>query len=125
MVIAALLLGTCFDTDGAVSADAALARHIEEIVGVELMRQWATAASVKLENGRRNTAPGHVRRAEEIIEAEARDAPTIEEGAHRVSVSASSLSAVSGNSAVFLHVLFSQHNGLKGSWKTMNSCRMA
>lgn len=77
---------------GTVSADAALARHIEEILCVELMRQWAMAAGVQLENGSRSAAPGYVRRAEEIMQAEARDAPTIGDVARRVGVSGRALS---------------------------------
>lgn len=77
---------------GPVSADAALARHVEEMLCVELLRQWATAAGVRLEVGARTAAPGYVRRAEEIMEAEARDAPTIGEVAQRVGVSARTLS---------------------------------
>ncbi len=57
--------------------NAALARHIEEILCVELLRQWAGAAGVALESGARCAAPGYVRRAEEIMAAEAREAPAI------------------------------------------------
>ncbi|MBA83150.1 AraC family transcriptional regulator [Thalassobius sp. S69A] len=77
---------------GALCADAALARHIEEILCVELLRQWAAGAGLKLEDGARAAAPGYVRRAEEIFEAEARDAPTIGDVAQRVGVSARTLS---------------------------------
>ncbi len=77
---------------GAVSADAVLARHIEEILCVELLRHWASAAGLKLEDGARSAAPSYVRRAEEIMEAEAREAPTIGEIAQRVGVSARTLS---------------------------------
>ncbi|MGH1356246.1 MAG: AraC family transcriptional regulator [Thalassovita sp.] len=77
---------------GAVAADAVLARHIEEMLCVELLRQWATAAGLRLETGARAAAPGYVRRAEEILESEARDGPTIGEVAQRVGVSARTLS---------------------------------
>lgn len=78
--------------DGSVHADAALARHIEEMLCVELLRQWAAAAGLSLERGARAAAPGYVRAAEQIFEAEARDAPTIGQVARRVGVSARTLS---------------------------------
>ncbi|KEO50786.1 AraC family transcriptional regulator [Thioclava pacifica] len=78
---------------GLVPADAAIARHIEEVLCVELLRQWAAAAGLKLEDGARSAAPGYVRRAEEILTAEAREAPVIGEVAQRVGVSARTLSA--------------------------------
>lgn len=77
---------------GTIAADAALARHIEEVLCVELLRHWAARAGVKLESGARAAAPGYVRRAEEIFEAEARDAPTVGDVAKRVGVSARTLS---------------------------------
>jgi AraC-like DNA-binding protein len=76
--------------DGA--ADTAMARHIEEILCVELLRHWAEAAGLSLETGARCAAPGYVRRAEEIMEAEAREAPSIGEVAGRVGVTARTLS---------------------------------
>ncbi|MBO6867464.1 MAG: AraC family transcriptional regulator [Thalassococcus sp.] len=77
---------------GTIAADAALARHIEEVLCVELLRHWAARAGVKIESGARAAAPGYVRRAEEIFEAEARDAPTVGDVAKRVGVSARTLS---------------------------------
>ncbi|ATG49059.1 AraC family transcriptional regulator [Celeribacter ethanolicus] len=77
---------------GVVAEDAAIARHLEEILCVELLRQWAGAAGVKLEGGARAAAPRYVRQAEAIMEAEARQAPTIGEIAKRVGVSARTLS---------------------------------
>lgn len=74
------------------AADTAIARHIEEILCVELLRQWAGAAGVSLENGARCAAPRYVRRAEEIMEAEAREAPSIGDIAQRVGVTARTLS---------------------------------
>ena len=73
-------------------SDAAMARHIEEMLCVELLRQWSGAAGFSLENGARCAAPGYVRRAEEIMEAEAREAPSIGDVAQRVGVSARTLS---------------------------------
>ncbi|WP_425074174.1 AraC family transcriptional regulator [Sagittula sp. S175] len=74
------------------SADAAMARHIEEILCVELLRQWSAAAGLSLDTGARCAAPRYVRKAEEIMEAEARDAPSIGEVARRVGVTARTLS---------------------------------
>ena len=42
--------------EGAIASDAALARHIEEILCVELLRQWASAAALDLESGARCAA---------------------------------------------------------------------
>ncbi len=77
---------------GGVPPDTALARHLEETLCVELLRQWAAAAGVNLESGARAAAPGYVRRAEEIFAAEAREAPTVGAVANRVGVSARTLS---------------------------------
>ncbi|MGG7568073.1 AraC family transcriptional regulator [Rhodovulum sp. DZ06] len=77
---------------GALPGAAALSRHLEEILCLELLRQWAGAAGLRLEAGAREAAPGYVRRAEEILEAEARAAPVIGEVARRVGVSARTLS---------------------------------
>jgi AraC-like DNA-binding protein len=78
--------------NGPVPADTAIARHLEETLCVELLRQWAQSAGVRLDGGARTAAPGYVRRAEEIMAAEAQDAPTIGEVAARVGVSARTLS---------------------------------
>lgn len=72
--------------------DAALTRHLEETLCLELLRNWAAAAGVRLEGGARAAAPGYVRRAEEILSAEAREAPVIGDVARRVGVSARTLS---------------------------------
>ncbi|MEY8880938.1 AraC family transcriptional regulator [Donghicola sp. XS_ASV15] len=74
------------------AGSAAIARHIEEILCVELLRHWAGAAGFSLENGARCAAPGYVRRAEEILAAEAREAPAIGDVAQRVGVTARTLS---------------------------------
>lgn len=78
--------------DGVIAADGVMARHIEEILCVELLRQWAAAAGINLETGARSAAPAYVRAAEEIMEAEMREAPTIGDVARRVGVSARTLS---------------------------------
>ncbi len=77
---------------GAMPADGALGRHLEEIICLELLRQWAGGAGVALENGARTAAPWYVRQAEEIFSTEARDAPLVGEVAQRVGVSARTLS---------------------------------
>ncbi|WP_095588080.1 AraC family transcriptional regulator [Actibacterium ureilyticum] len=77
---------------GPVPADGALGRHLEEIICLELLRQWAAGAGVVLDQGARCAAPRYVRQAEEIMEAEARAAPTIGDIAQRVGVSARTLS---------------------------------
>lgn len=78
--------------EGVVSSDTVLARHIEEMLCVELLRQWASASGVSLETGARCAAPAYVRAAEEIMESEAREAPSIGDVAKRVGVSARTLS---------------------------------
>ncbi|WP_420566886.1 helix-turn-helix domain-containing protein [Thalassovita sp.] len=74
------------------SPDGVLGRHLEETICLELLRQWAKGAGVPLENGARAAAPWYVRQAEEILEAEAREAPQIGDVASRVGVSARTLS---------------------------------
>ncbi|WP_243612131.1 AraC family transcriptional regulator [Shimia aestuarii] len=78
--------------DGGLASDTVLARHIEELLCVELLRQWASSAGLNLEAGARCAAPAYVRAAEEILEAEARDAPSIGDVAKRIGVSARTLS---------------------------------
>jgi len=67
-------------------------RHLEELVCVELLREWAAGAAFPLEHGARAAAPGYVRRAEEILSAEAREAPSIGDVAARLGISARTLS---------------------------------
>ncbi|MBS0125037.1 AraC family transcriptional regulator [Thetidibacter halocola] len=74
------------------SPDAPLARHLEETVCLDLLQEWAGAAGVSLASGSRSAAPYYVRQAEELMTAEAREAPTIGQIARRVGVSARSLS---------------------------------
>lgn len=69
-----------------------MARHLEEMVCLELLRIWAEGAGVPLLDGARAAAPRHVRAAEEILAAEAQDPPTIGEAARRAGVSARTLS---------------------------------
>ncbi|MGD9918256.1 MAG: helix-turn-helix transcriptional regulator [Paenirhodobacter sp.] len=69
-----------------------LGRHIEEMVCLELLMEWARGAGIALDRGARSAAPRYVRQAEEILAAEAREAPSIGEVARRVGVSARTLS---------------------------------
>lgn len=73
-------------------ADHALGRHFEEMICLDLLREWAQGAGVALDRGARAAAPFYVRSAEEIFAAEAREAPTVGEVAGRVGVSARTLS---------------------------------
>ncbi|MCI4662390.1 MAG: AraC family transcriptional regulator [Neomegalonema sp.] len=70
----------------------AMGEHLEEMICLDLLREWAEAACVPLESGARAAAPRYVRRAEEILQAEAREPPSIGEVAQRVGVSARTLS---------------------------------
>ncbi|MCR9089572.1 MAG: AraC family transcriptional regulator [Rhodobacteraceae bacterium] len=79
-------------TETPLSANGALGKHIEEMICLELLQHWAAGAGVSLERGARAAAPHYVRRAEEIMSAEAREAPTIGQVAQRVGVSARTLS---------------------------------
>ena len=79
-------------SSGPTPPNGALGRHLEEIICLELLRLWATGAGVRLEDGARCAAPRFVRQAEEIFEAEAREAPSVGEVAKRVGVSARTLS---------------------------------
>ncbi|PIE14908.1 MAG: AraC family transcriptional regulator [Rhodobacterales bacterium] len=67
-------------------------RHLEEMICLNLLQEWAAGAGISLENGARAAAPHFVRRAEEILTAEAREAPAIGDVAQRVGVSARTLS---------------------------------
>ncbi|MBY6117821.1 AraC family transcriptional regulator [Mameliella alba] len=77
---------------GSLAADGPLGRHLEEIICLELLRQWAAGAGVRLDDGARAAAPRYVRQAEEIFETEARQAPSVGDVARRVGVSARTLS---------------------------------
>ena len=74
------------------SPDGPLGRHLEEMLCLELLMQWARCAGVSLRDGARSAAPRYVRQAEEILTAEARNAPLIGDVARRVGVSARTLS---------------------------------
>ena len=72
-------------------ANDVLGRHLEEMICVDLLREWAAGAGIRLDRGA-GAAPHYVRRAEEIFTIEAREAPTVGEVARRVGVSARTLS---------------------------------
>jgi AraC-like DNA-binding protein len=74
------------------AADGPLGRHLEEVICLELLMEWARGAGLSLQQGARCAAPRYVRQAEEILTAEARDAPTIGDVARRLGVSARTLS---------------------------------
>jgi len=74
------------------SKEGAIGRHLEEMVCHDLLQEWAAGAGIALERGARAAAPYYVRQAEEIMSAEAREAPTIGDIARRIGVSARTLS---------------------------------
>jgi len=66
--------------------------HLEEAICVELLRNWAAGANVSLSRQLCGAAPRHVKYAENFIQAEAANAPTISEVAKEVGVSVRALS---------------------------------
>lgn len=80
------------NSDLPLQADDAMSRHLEEILCIELLREWANGSNYRLDHGGRSAAPYYVRRAEEILREEARDAPTITNVAKRVGVTGRTLS---------------------------------
>lgn len=78
--------------EGSVPAQSPLARHLEEMLCLDLLHNWAAGAGISLADGARSAAPRYVREAEALMEAEAREAPTIGAVAQRVGVSARTLS---------------------------------
>lgn len=73
-------------------SDAPLARHLEEMLCIDLLQHWSERAGLSLQDGARSAAPHYVREAEQLIEARAREAPTIGEVARQIGVSARTLS---------------------------------
>lgn len=80
------------EASGRVRGQPMMARHLEELICMELLQIWADAAGVPLRGGARAEAPRYVREAEEIMSREARNPPTIGEIAQNVGVSARTLS---------------------------------
>ena len=78
--------------DETTSRDERFIRHLEEVICVDLLRQWAAQAQIDLGRQTPTAAPHYVVRAEEILSSEARQAPTIGAVAIRVGVSARTLS---------------------------------
>lgn len=79
-------------TNAQSAPNSAMGRHVEELLCVELLSEWARGAGVDLEKGATSASPYYVHNAEAIFEAEARNMPTIAEVAQRVGVSARTLS---------------------------------
>ncbi|PHP66800.1 AraC family transcriptional regulator [Zhengella mangrovi] len=69
----------------------AIGRHLEEMICLDLLREWSAGAGFRLDHGGRAAAPYYVRQAEAILEAEARKGPTIADVASRVGVSGRTL----------------------------------
>ncbi|GHG93291.1 AraC family transcriptional regulator [Pseudodonghicola xiamenensis] len=82
----------CIGADGLVRGDSPMARHLEELLCVELLHSWALGSGLALTDGARAAAPHYVREAEQIMEAEACEAPAISDVAMRVGVSGRTLS---------------------------------
>lgn len=78
--------------EGVMRPDAPLTRHLEEMICLDLLHNWAEGAGISLKAGARQAAPRYVREAESLLAAEAREAPTIGDVARRVGVSARTLS---------------------------------
>lgn len=78
--------------DGSIAPNEKLGQHLEELICVELLRQWAKASGVDLEKGTNTASPYYVRCAEEIFDTEAKNMPSIASVANRVGVSARTLS---------------------------------
>lgn len=68
-----------------------IGHHLEELMCVELLQQWAAIADVDLHKGPTCGLPIYVRKAEEIFDQEVKDMPTVSSVAERVGVSARTL----------------------------------
>ena len=77
---------------GPIGDETPLARHLEEMLCIDLLHHWSERAGLSLENGARAAAPHYVRAAEMLMESRAQEAPTIGEVARQVGVSARTLS---------------------------------
>lgn len=85
-------IARCINTSPNAADGNLLGRHFEEMICLELLQAWSNGAGVSLQDGARSAAPYYVRRAEEILTAEARNAPSIGDVATQVGVSARTLS---------------------------------
>jgi len=72
--------------------DPLIEQRIEEMLCLELLRNWAERAGLNLETGSRCAAPHYVREAERLLIDHAAEAPTIAEIAMRLGITARSLS---------------------------------
>lgn len=77
---------------GGLGEDMPLARHLEEMICLDLLHNWAGQAGVSLKDGARAAAPHYVREAEMLMDSLAREAPTIGFIAQKIGVSARTLS---------------------------------
>lgn len=73
-------------------ADPRIERRIEEMICLDLLRNWGDSAGLALETGARAAAPRHVRDAERLMAEQAALAPSVAGIAAQVGVSARSLS---------------------------------
>lgn len=80
------------EASGQVRGAPPMARHLEELICMDLLQIWAEGAGISLRDGARMAAPRHVRAAEEIMASEARDPPSMAQVADRVGVSVRTLS---------------------------------
>lgn len=85
-------LSRSLNSDLPLQQNGAMGRHLEEMICLGLLQEWAARAGIQLEKDEGTAAPYYVRQAEEIMTAEARDAPTIGDIAGRIGVSARTLS---------------------------------
>mgnify|MGYP001586828426 CR=1 FL=1 len=72
--------------------DPVLEARIEEMLCLDLLRNWTGAAGLDLETGARAAAPHYVREAERLMHELAADAPNLTEIAAQVGISGRSLS---------------------------------
>lgn len=73
-------------------SDALTEKRIEEMICLDLLRNWADSAGLNLDTGARAAAPHYVREAERLMRRTAEDAPTIAEIAMQLGITARSLS---------------------------------
>ncbi|ATN36873.1 AraC family transcriptional regulator (plasmid) [Rhizobium sp. ACO-34A] len=72
--------------------DPLIEKRLEDMICLDLLRNWSGHAGIRLDTGARAAAPKHVRDAEKLMEELAPTAPSIAEIAEKVGVSARSLS---------------------------------
>lgn len=66
--------------------------NLQELMGVQLLGEWADRAGIELGAKAEVAAPGYVRRAAQYIDAHARELPTVSEVARECGVSVRALS---------------------------------